>query len=79
MASDAAFIPIDTDPPRLQRYRSVILPWFCRPLPKKAEQGFSKIASALIDVFIEDGTGRPYRSADNASARHLDARTVGFR
>lgn len=55
MASDAAFIPIDTDPPELQQYRGIVLPWFSPTTAKESEARFRRMADELIDDFIEDG------------------------
>jgi cytochrome P450 len=55
MASDAVFIPIDSDPPLLARYRSLVLPRFSPVAAKNYEPTFRELATQLIDEFIESG------------------------
>uniref|UniRef100_UPI0021C1FE2E cytochrome P450 n=1 Tax=Frankia gtarii TaxID=2950102 RepID=UPI0021C1FE2E len=48
-------IPIDTDPPYLQQYRKIVLPWFSPAAAKRLESTFRRIATEQIDEFIETG------------------------
>jgi cytochrome P450 len=49
------FIPIDSDPPLLAQYRKIVLPWFSPAAAKNSEPTFRRIATELIDEFIEAG------------------------
>ncbi len=52
---ETSFIPIDIDPPMLQKYRKLLLPYLS---PKEAEQrepALRRTATELIDAFIESG------------------------
>lgn len=49
------FIPIDSDPPLLAQYRKIVLPWFSPTAAKNLEPTFRRIATELIDEFIEAG------------------------
>ncbi|MGV0792807.1 cytochrome P450 [Mycolicibacterium sp. XJ1819] len=49
------FVPIDTDPPLLQEYRKITLPWFSPTAAKRAEADIRRLATELIDEFIEGG------------------------
>ena len=55
MASDAVFIPIDSDPPLLREYRNIVLPYLSPSAAKEFEPKFREMAHRLIDEFIEDG------------------------
>ncbi len=49
------FVPIDTDPPLLQQYRRITLPFFSPSAAKQLEPTFRKLATELIDDFIGSG------------------------
>lgn len=49
------FIPIDIDPPQLQQYRRIALPWFSPSSARTLEPMFRELATELIDEFIETG------------------------
>lgn len=49
------FIPIDYDPPLVQDYRKLALPFFSPGAAKALEPTFRRLATELIDDFIETG------------------------
>ena len=49
------FIPIDYDPPLVQDYRKIALPFFSPGAAKALEPTFRRLATELIDEFIESG------------------------
>lgn len=49
------FIPIDYDPPLVQEYRRIALPFFSPGAAKALEPTFRSLATELIDDFIEAG------------------------
>ena len=49
------FIPIDYDPPLVQDYRRIALPFFSPGAAKALEPTFRRLATELIDEFIESG------------------------
>jgi cytochrome P450 len=49
------FIPIDYDPPLVQDYRKIALPFFSPAAAKALEPTFRRLATELIDDFIEAG------------------------
>lgn len=49
------FIPIDYDPPLVQDYRKIALPFFSPGAAKALEPRFQRLATELIDDFIETG------------------------
>jgi cytochrome P450 len=49
------FIPIDYDPPLVQDYRKIALPFFSPGAAKALEPTFRALATELIDDFIESG------------------------
>ncbi|CAN5691166.1 cytochrome P450 [soil metagenome] len=49
------FIPIDYDPPLVQDYRKIALPFFSPGAAKALEPTFRRLATELIDEFIETG------------------------
>jgi cytochrome P450 len=49
------FIPIDYDPPLVQDYRRIALPFFSPAAAKELEPMFRGLATELIDDFIEAG------------------------
>jgi cytochrome P450 len=49
------FIPIDYDPPLVQDYRKIALPFFSPAAAKALEPTFRRLATELIDGFIEAG------------------------
>ena len=53
--SPPQFVPLDTDPPIHTQYRRIGVPYFSPKQAKKDEPYFRRIATELIDEFIEDG------------------------
>jgi cytochrome P450 len=53
----APFIPIDIDPPMLQKYRKLLLPYMSPKAAQRQEAELRDIATELIDAFIESGHG----------------------
>jgi cytochrome P450 len=53
----APFIPIDIDPPMLQKYRKLLLPYMSPKSAARQEPELRAITNELIDVFIESGEG----------------------
>jgi cytochrome P450 len=49
------FIPIDYDPPLVQDYRKIALPFFSPGAAKALEPTFRRLTTELIDEFIESG------------------------
>jgi len=49
------FIPIDYDPPLVQDYRKIALPFFSPGAAKALEPTFRELTTELIDEFIESG------------------------
>jgi cytochrome P450 len=49
------FIPIDYDPPLVQDYRKIALPFFSPGAAKALEPTFRRLATELVDDFIETG------------------------
>lgn len=47
-------IPLEVDPPEHTRYRAIVASWFARGRVAKLEPEVRRIASELIDAFIED-------------------------
>jgi cytochrome P450 len=54
-ANTAPFIPLDFDPPLVQEYRKIALAFFSPGAAKAMEPTFRRLASELIDDFIEAG------------------------
>jgi cytochrome P450 len=48
-------IPIDVDPPKLQAYRSLLLPYLSPGAARKQEARLRALATELIDGFVEAG------------------------
>jgi cytochrome P450 len=49
------FVPLDSDPPQHGQYRKMTLPMFSPKAAKRVEPDFRRIATELIDDFIESG------------------------
>ena len=49
------FVPLDSDPPQHTQFRRIGVPYFSPKQAKKDEPYFRRIATELIDEFIEDG------------------------
>lgn len=54
-ANPAPFIPIDIDPPELQKYRKLLLPYLSPAAADAKEPELRAITGSLIDAFIESG------------------------
>jgi hypothetical protein len=48
-------IPIDIDPPLLQDYRRVVLPWFSKAAAERKAGEIQQLVDEMVDVFIESG------------------------
>ncbi|SHN15832.1 cytochrome P450 [Cryptosporangium aurantiacum] len=55
-ANPPPFIPIDLDPPRLQKYRKLLLPAMSPTAAENQRAELTAITNSLIDAFIERGT-----------------------
>ena len=55
MPGSIPFIPIDYDPPLVQDYRKLALSFFSPGAAKALEPTFRRLATELIDEFIESG------------------------
>jgi cytochrome P450 len=51
----AHFLPMDSDPPQLQQYRKMLLPWYTPKAAEADEARLREIATELTDGFIERG------------------------
>ena len=53
--SPPQFVPLDTDPPEHTAYRKITVPYFSPKQAKTDEPYFRRVATELINEFIEDG------------------------
>lgn len=51
----AHFLPMDSDPPQVQQYRKMLLPWYTPKAALADEPWLRAVATELIDEFIERG------------------------
>jgi len=71
-------IPIDIDPPLLQEYRRVVLPWFTRGAADRMRAEIQGIVDEQIDEFIESGEGDLARQLTTPVPARVILRVLGF-
>lgn len=72
------FVPIDTDPPQLQQYRKITLPFFSPSAAKNLEPTFRQMATELIDDFIESGEADIIQQLTTPLPARWILRSLGF-
>ena len=72
------FPPIDTDPPQLQQYRKITLPFFSPSAAKNLEPTFRLMATELIDDFIESGEADIIQQLTTPLPARWILRSLGF-
>lgn len=72
------FVPIDTDPPLLQQYRRITLPWFSPSAAKELEPTFRRFTAELIDDFIETGRADIIQQLTTALPARWILQMLGF-
>lgn len=71
-------IPIDIDPPQLQQYRRIVLPWFSPNATKRMEREIRQLAAEMIDEFIETGEADLSQQLFTPLPARVILRVLGF-